>query len=154
MVTIVKIDKTQGQLVFDLFDKYRVFYKQKSNIEIVKKFIQERLDNNESVIFVALDSYDNRPIGFTQLYPKYSSVRVIKNWILNDLYVDKEYRNKAIGKNLIKTVMDFARQSGAKFIELSTAVDNYTAQSLYEQVGFTKLEPETDFFTYRISLPE
>jgi len=148
----IRIDKTQGHLVFDLFDKYRVFYKQQSDIATAKKFIQERLDNNESVIFVSLDS--DKPIGFTQLYPKYSSARVIKNWILNDLYVDKEYRKKGIGENLIKTAMDFARQNGAKFVELSTAVDNYTAQSLYEQVGFKKLEPETDFFTYRISLTE
>ncbi len=153
-MTTVRIDKTQGHLVFDLFDKYRVFYKQPPDIETARKFIQERLDNNESVIFVSLDTNTNRPIGFTQLYPKYSSARAIKNWILNDLYVDKEYRNKGIGENLIKTAMDFARQNGAKFVELSTAVDNYTAQSLYKQVGFKKSEPETDFFTYRISLTE
>lgn len=153
-MTIIKINKAQGALVFDLFDKYRVFYKQQSDIGTAKKFIQERLDNNESIIFVALDINANRPIGFTQLYPKYSSVRLIKNWILNDLYVDKEYRKKGIGENLIKTAMDFARQNGAKFVELSTAVDNYTAQSLYQQIGFKKLEPETDFFTYRISLTE
>ena len=52
---IIKIDKTQGALVYDLFNKYRVFYKQLPDIEVAKKFIQERLDNNESVIFVALD---------------------------------------------------------------------------------------------------
>ncbi|WHZ06313.1 MAG: hypothetical protein OJF59_000065 [Cytophagales bacterium] len=151
-MTTIRLNNTQGHLVFDLFDKYRVFYKQQSDIATAKKFIQERLDNNESVIFVSLDL--DKPIGFTQLYPKYSSARVIKNWILNDLYVEKEYRKKGIGENLIKTAMDFARQHGAKFVELSTAVDNYTAQSLYEQVGFKKLEPETDFFTYRINLTE
>jgi len=151
-MTIIRIDKTQGYLVFDLFDKYRVFYRQQSDIALAKKFIQERLDNDESVIFVSLDTNLNRPIGFTQLYPKYSSARLIKNYILNDLYVDKEYRKMGIGESLIKTAMDFARQNGAKFVELSTAIDNYTAQSLYEQVGFKKLEPETDFFTYRINL--
>jgi ribosomal protein S18 acetylase RimI-like enzyme len=149
---IIRIDKTQSELVFDLFDKYRVFYKQQSDIEIAKQFIQERLDNNESVIFVALDTKTNKPMGFTQLYPKYSSVRVVKNWILNDLYVDKEYRQKGIGERLIKTVMDFARQNNANFVELSTAVDNHSAQRLYEQIGFKKLEPETDFYTYRIVL--
>ncbi|MFT4018474.1 MAG: GNAT family N-acetyltransferase [Agriterribacter sp.] len=117
---IIRIDKTQGHLVFELFDKYRVFYKQQSDIVVAKKFIQERLDNNESVIFVALDTTVNKPTGFTQLYPKYSSARVIKNWILNDLYVDKEYRQKGIGETLIKTAMDFARQNGAEFVELST----------------------------------
>ncbi len=151
---IIRIDKTQGNLVFDLFDKYRVFYKQDSDIEIAKKFLQQRLDNNESVIFVALSDDTDKPIGFTQLYPKYSSVQVVKNWILNDLYVDEIYRKQGCGEKLIQTAMDFATQNDAKFVELSTAVDNYTAQKLYEQIGFKKLEPERDFFTYRINVTE
>ena len=148
---IVRIDKTQVDLVADLFNKYRVFYKQQSDIELAKRFIQTRLDNNESVIFIALNS-DQSPVGFTQLYPTYSSVRVVKNWILNDLYVEKEYRKQGIGEKLIQTAMDFAKENNAKFVQLSTAVDNYTAQSLYEQIGFKKQEPETDFYTYTINL--
>lgn len=151
-MTTIRLDKKQAHLVFDLFNQYRVFYKQQSDEETAKEFIQERLDNNESVIFLTLDT--DKPIGFTQLYPSYSSVRAIKNWILNDLYVDEAYRRKGVGENLIHTAMDFARKDGAKFVELSTAVDNYHAQSLYEQIGFKKLEPETDFFTYRISLTD
>ncbi len=149
---IIKIDRTQGYLVFDLFDKYRVFYKQPSDIELAKNFIQTRLDNNESIIFVALVNEKSKPVGFTQLYPKYSSVRAVRNWILNDLYVDKEYRKQGIGEKLIKTAMNFAKENNAKFVELSTAVDNYAGQSLYEQIGFEKQNPETDFYSYRISL--
>lgn len=149
---IIKIDRAQGDLVFDLFDKYRVFYNQQFDCELAKNFIQTRLDNNESVIFVALVNDKSKPVGFTQLYPKYSSVQAIKNWILNDLYVDKEYRKQGIGEKLIKTAMNFAKENNAKFFELSTAVNNYTAQNLYEQIGFEKQSPETDFYTYRISL--
>ncbi|GAB3430854.1 GNAT family N-acetyltransferase [Niabella aquatica] len=79
-------------------------------------------------------------------------MRVSKNWILNDLYVDKHYRQLGIGGQLIKTAMNFAKQNGAGFVELSTAVDNHTAQRLYEQIGFIKQAPETDFFTYRITV--
>ncbi len=148
---IIRINNTQGHLVFELFDKYRVFYKRESDINTSSAFVQQRLDNNESVIFVALAT-DNKPVGFTQLYPKYSSVRMVQNWILNDLYVEQEYRKQGIGEKLIQTAMDFAKEKGSAFVELSTAIDNYTAQSLYEQIGFKKTEPETDFFTYRINL--
>ena len=151
-MTIIKINKTQGELVYRLFDKYRIFYKQASDMDIARKFIQERLDNNESVIFVALENGTDQAVGFTQLYPKYSSMRVVKNWILNDLFVEETQRKKGIGESLIKTAMDFARENGAKFVELSTAIDNHTAQSLYEQIGFRKLDPETDFFTYRMDV--
>jgi ribosomal protein S18 acetylase RimI-like enzyme len=147
---IIRINNTQVDLVAELFDKYRVFYKKESDIELAKQFIQTRLDNNESVIFVAIDSDRSMPIGFTQLYPTYSSVRVVKNWILNDLYVDKEYRKQGIGEKLIATVMNFAKENNAKLVQLSTAVDNYTAQSLYERIGFKKQEPETDFYTYTV----
>ena len=147
---IIRIDSTQGYLVFDLFDKYRIFYQQPSNIALAQTFIQARLDSNESVIFVAL--VNSTPVGFTQLYPRYSSLRAIKNWLLNDLYVDKDYRKQGIGEQLIKTAMNFAKENQATFVELSTAVDNYTAQSLYEHIGFERQKPETDFYTYRIGL--
>ena len=151
---IKKINREESYLVIDLFDQYRVFYKQPSDIDLAKRFIQERLSNNESIIFVALiqDQNEVLPIGFTQLYPKYSSARAIKNWILNDLFDPPRYRKQMIGERLKKTAMEFAQSTGAKFVELSTAVVNFTAQGLYEKIGFQKHEPETDFFTYRIDV--
>ncbi|MEP7231536.1 MAG: GNAT family N-acetyltransferase [Ginsengibacter sp.] len=151
---IIRIDKTQGELVFELFDKYRVFYKQPSDPALAKKFILQRLDNNESVIYVTLagDIGKQKPVGFTQLYPNYSSVRAVKNWVLNDLYVEAEFRKQGIGKNLIKSAIQFAKKDSVTFLELSTATDNYTAQSLYEQIGFVKQQPDNDFYTYRINL--
>lgn len=147
---IIRINSTQGDLVFELFNKYRVFYKQEPDIETAKKFIQARLNNNESVIFVALSNEGGIPVGFTQLYPTYSSVSAVKNWILNDLYVEAAYRKQGIGEKLIKTALGFAKQNEARSVELSTAVDNYTAQSLYEQIGFEKQEPDAEFLTYSI----
>lgn len=149
---ILRVSKTQGSLIFDLFNKYRIFYKQESNMKLAEDFIQARLDNNESVIFVALETSNSKPIGFTQLYPKYSSARAVRNWILNDLYVGKEYRKHGVGSKLIETVINFAKEDGAMFVEISTAIDNFTAQSLYEQIGFKKQNSEADFYTYRIPL--
>ena len=145
---IKRIDPSEANLVISLFDKYRVFYQKPSDMALAEKFIKTRLDNNESVIFVALEN--DLPIGFTQLYPKYSSVSAVKNWILNDLYVESNYRKQGIGEALIKTAMNFAKSDGASYVQLETAVDNYTAQSLYEAIGFQKQEPDSEFFLYRI----
>ena len=145
---IKRINLSEAKLVIGLFDKYRVFYKKLSGPGLAEQFIKARLSNNESVIFVALDG--DLPIGFTQLYPKYSSVSAVKNWILNDLYVEPSYRKQGIGEALIKTAMDFAKGDGATYVQLETAVDNCTAQSLYEGIGFEKQAPDTDFFLYRI----
>ncbi len=151
---IKKINNSEIDLVADLFDKYRLFYEQKSDLELARNFIRTRLDNNESIIFVAIIQSNGNtiPVGFTQLYPKYSSVRTIQNWILNDLFVEKNYRKQGIGERLIRTAMEFALNSGSQFVELSTAVDNFTAQGLYESIGFEKQEPDLNFFKYRINL--
>ena len=145
---IKRINVSEANLVIGLFDKYRVFYKKDSDIDLAERFIKTRLANNESVIVVALKG--DLPVGFTQLYPKYSSVNAVKNWILNDLYVESNYRKQGIGEAMIKTAMEFARADGAAYVQLETAVDNYAAQSLYEGLGFQKQEPDTAFFLYRI----
>jgi len=84
-IVVKRIAVNELALVTGLFNSYRMFYKQASDMALAENFISERLSNNESVVFVAMDG--DKPVGFTQLYPKYSSLRAVKNWILNDLYV-------------------------------------------------------------------
>lgn len=144
----------EAAIIAYLFDAYRQFYKQPSNLALAESYIKTRLENNESVIFMAMAEKDGKevPAGFTQLYPRLSSVRASKNWLLNDLYVDADFRKLGIGEALIKAAMDFAKSEGATFVVLETAKDNYTAQSVYEAIGFIKQEPGSDFFTYKIDL--
>ena len=151
---IKRIESHEANLVTDLFNKYRMFYRQPADLALARAYIKERLDKNESVIFVALvqNEEENIPVGFTQLYPNYSSVHAHKNWILNDLYVDKDSRKQGAGKLLIKSAMEFAKKDEALYIELSTAIDNFTAQGLYESIGFEKQEPDKNFFSYRMHL--
>ena len=68
------------------------------------------------------------------------------------LYVDNAYRKKGVGEALIKAAREFAKSEGATYVQLETATDNYTAQRLYETIGFEKQDPGTDFFLYRIVL--
>jgi len=150
-LSVRRIDFEKIDEVIDLFDQYRMFYKQASDLELAKRFLIERLQNNESVIFVACIEFNDTAlsVGFTQLYPKYSSVKAVKNWILNDLYVNPAYRKQGIGNKLIDASIDFAKAGGAKYVQIETATDNYTAQSLYESVGFIKQAPDAEFIVYR-----
>ncbi len=149
-----KIYLEEYSVVVPLFDRYRVFYKQPSDTVLAERFIKTRLENNESVIFVAFanESGNEMAVGFTQLYPKYSSARAVKNWILNDLYVDEDHRKQGVGRRLIQAAMDFAKNDDATFVQLETAVDNYTAQRLYEAIGFEQQEPDKDFLLYKINI--
>jgi ribosomal protein S18 acetylase RimI-like enzyme len=149
-IEIKRINLNEANLVVGLFNQYRIFYGKFSDLGMAKAFIDARLENNESVIFVAME--ENKPVGFTQLYPTYSSARLAKNWILNDLFVDIDYRKQGIGEALIKTATSFAKEQGSKYVQLETAIDNFTAQSLYETIGFKKQEPDNEFFLYRIDV--
>lgn len=151
---IKQIGSSEIDQVAGLFDQYRVFYRQPSDPGLSRQYLQTRLDKKESVVFVAFLEIEGRfiPMGFTQLYPNYSSIRAIKNWTLNDLFVEPGYRNRNIGRALIQTAIDFARQEGAHLLELSTGSDNFIAQGIYEKMGFQQQPPESYFITYAFFL--
>lgn len=133
--------------VSSLFDRYRVFYKSSSDLEAARKFLQERFQKIDSIIFVA--SHEGRLVGFTQLYPSFSSVSMKRVWILNDLFVEEACRKQGVAKLLMNAAEEFARKTGAIRLVLATQVSNITAQSLYESRGYTK---DTEFYHYALRL--
>lgn len=133
-------------IVAKMFDAYRMFYQQPSDMEGATKFISERLLQNESVILIAL--INNNAIGFTQLYPIFSSVSMQRTWLLNDLYIDPFARGKGVATALLDAAKDFGRSTNSKWLMLQTSVTNAAAQALYEKNGWHK---ESDVF-YSINL--
>ena len=131
-----------------LFDAYRVFYKQPSDLTAAYDFLKARLSHLESAVFLALSS-KGEGLGFTQLYPSFGSVSLCRLWILYDLYVAPEARQMGVGRALMEQAHQFAAETGAGFVELSTAKDNYQAQALYESLGYIR---DTDFYSYELLL--
>ncbi|RUT30618.1 GNAT family N-acetyltransferase [Paenibacillus zeisoli] len=128
-----------------LFDEYRVFYGQASDIEGARGFLFDRFEHQESIIFCVRNSDTRQIIGFTQLYPLFSSISMRRLLLLNDLYVDEAYRKQGIGQLLLDVAKDYAGKVRAKGLQLSTAVTNSTAQSLYERNGYVR---DHEFYHY------
>lgn len=145
MVTVIRADLNHLDVLAPLFDGYRQFYKQPSDVDGARHFLSERLTKNESVIFLALEG--SVGLGFTQLYPSFSSVSMKRQWILNDLFVAPEARKMGVGEALLERARQFAVETQAKGLTLMTAVDNYPAQRLYERMGWQR---ENNFYTYTI----
>lgn len=131
--TISNLDK-----ISILFDGYRQFYEQESDIDTAEAFIHSRITNGESVIFLALSEGDEA-LGFAQLYPSFSSVSMKRMWYLNDLFVLDSARNKGVARALLKRVAAFAKETNAITVKLATAVSNESAKSLYESEGYVKV---------------
>lgn len=130
-----------------LFDRYRQFYGQPADAPRARAFLAERLLRAESVVLMAFDG--EGALGFTQLYPSFSSVRAARLVILNDLYVDPDRRRVGAGKALVQAAVDHAKEQGATAVVLQTAADNTPAQALYERLGWTR---ETGFYEYGLRL--
>ncbi len=143
---IIPINSFNADMVYDLFDKYRIFYGKESDLKSCKLFINERLHQGDSIIYIVL--YQGRAIGFTQLYPKFSSAQMTKNWIINDLYVLEQFRSKGAGTILLKKGFEIAKTKGSKTVYISTQKTNGTAQRLYEYLGFKPVENKNDFIDY------
>ena len=128
---------TDLDVLVPLFDGYRQFYRQASDPGHARSFLAERLAKNESQILLALDS-SGGGLGFTQLYPLFSSVRAVRTYLLNDLFVAAEARRQGVARGLLMAAAEHARNLGAASLSLSTALDNLPAQALYESVGWQR----------------
>jgi len=135
------------QDIAPLFDAYRQFYEQSPNLGSAARFLHDRLERDESVVFVAEQA--GKAVGFVQLYPLFSSVSLGRIYLLNDLFVAPEARGVGVGAALLETSRCFGEAERAHYLELSTAVDN-PAQRLYEACGWQR---DREFLFYELSLP-
>lgn len=132
------------ELLVPLFDGYRQFYGQVSDLTLARVFLFDRFIHRQSAIFLAFDG-QQRAVGFTQLFPSFSSVSAARIFILNDLFVSPEARGKGVGKTLLRAAADFGRATQVVRLELTTAETNLAAQTLYEQEGWHR---SGGFLTY------
>jgi len=141
--TIVDLD-----VVAPLFDAYRQFYRRPPDLALARKFLLERFQHNESIVFVAIGD-DDAALGFVQLFPSFSSGAAARILILNDLFVVPNARRAGVGRLLLRAAADFAKAVGAVRLTLSTELTNTSAQALYEAEGWNL---QTDFCVYSLAL--
>ena len=142
MIRIIQASKENLEEIVPLFDQYRLFYKQNSDLNGAKVFLADRFNKNESVIFLAY--FKDNPVGFAQLYPMFSSVSMQHSYVLNDLYVTASYRKKQIGEALLNKAKEFCIANRAKGMALETGIHN-PAQKLYEKLNWVE---DIDCFHY------
>ncbi len=131
-----------------LFDAYRRFYGEASDVAAARRFLRRRLKGGESTVFLAYAG--DTLLGFTQLYPTFSSTRLKRLWILNDLFVVPAGRRRGVAAALIARARLLAADTGAEGLCLETAKTNRPAQRLYEKLGWKR---EREFYRYNYELP-
>lgn len=140
-ITIADIDKLSK-----IFDDYRLFYEKESNIKGAEEFLLERTRNKESEIFIA-ENDKKELTGFIQLYPIFSSTRMKKCWLLNDLFIDENYRGKGVSILLIDEAKKLCKETNACGLILETAKSNTIGNKLYHKTGFS-LDLEHNYYSW------
>ena len=130
-----------------LFDAYRQFYGQTSDEDAAKTFLRARFEHGQSVVLLA--ESQGQAVGFTQLYPSFSSVSMARVFVLNDLFMAPTARRLGVGEALLTAAADHARQLGAVRLSLNTDVQNLAAQALYASMGW---ERDQKFYAYHLAL--
>lgn len=132
------------QCMAELFNNYRIFYEQETDLNACHAFIKSNLDNQRSTIFLLFDD-EGTAVGFSQLYPTYCSIAMKPYYYLSDLYVDQSCREKGYARQLMNFITDHFRAQGVQRLTLDTATSNKIAQQLYESLGY---EQEKGYITY------
>jgi len=130
-----------------LFDGYRTFYGQPSDLDGARRFIGARLAAGDSTVLLA--EADGEVIGFAQLYPSFTSVGMTRIWVLNDLFVAPAHRGIGAGRTLLEAAAAFGCESGARRLTLSTQVTNTPAQAAYEAGGWVR---DHEYYVYNLQL--
>jgi ribosomal protein S18 acetylase RimI-like enzyme len=134
-VGVRRLSASEAGTAARLFALYREFYGKPFDLDVAEQFLRERIGRDESVVLVA--ELDGQAVGFTQLYPGFSSVSAAPAWVLNDLYVLASARGRGVADALLEQAEAVAREAGAVALSLQTARDNHVAQRVYERQGYT-----------------
>ncbi len=132
----------------ELFDAYRIFYRKPTDIESAKTFLEERISNKDSELFVA-ENAETKLVGFVQLYPLFSSTRMKKFWLLNDLFVHPDSRSKGVSIGLIEIAKTLVVESNACGMCLETEKSNLIGNNLYPKTGF-ELNTSANFYEWSV----
>jgi GNAT superfamily N-acetyltransferase len=130
-----------------LFGKYRRFYGKQNDVDAERSFLKERILKQDSEIFVVQEGTEL--LGFVQLYPLFSSTRLTKYWLLNDLFVDEDARGKGYSIQLIERAKQLCIDSNACGMYLETGKENLIGNKLYPKTGFKRMD-SVNFYEWEV----
>lgn len=143
-MNIIECAEQHLQSAAELFNDYRIFYEQESDLPACYAFIRDNVEKKRSRLLLLLDPA-GKAVGFSQLYPSYCSISMKPYYYLSDLYVDRSCRQKGYARFLMQAVTEQFAAEGAQRLTLDTATSNKIAQHLYESLGY---EQEQVYITY------
>lgn len=105
-----------------------------------RKSLEELLDCDYAVYFVAKDSETNKVVGYIGMYVSLDTGNI------NNVGVLPEYRRMGIGYGLISELVQYSAGCGITLLTLEVRESNISAISLYEKFGFKKVGVRKNYY--------
>lgn len=137
---VIRATASDIPLLLPLFDRYRSFYEQVSDLKACEEYLRARFLREEAAIFMAVEVQNGEVValGFSMMYISFSTIGLKKFWSLHDLYVEEEYRKQGIAKMLINKCKELAMENYPIGVVIESRISNQSAQHLFDSVGFVK----------------
>lgn len=119
-----------------VFELLNVLYENKLKYEKFKEIYKLKLNDENSYYIVAIE--ENKIIGILTSELQVKLHRAKKQSFIEDLIVDKDYRNKGIGKALLHNAVEYAKNNNCEVVELTSYIKNENAHRFYENNNFIK----------------
>jgi GNAT superfamily N-acetyltransferase len=145
-VSIRAVEPADKQSWLAVFREYIAFYDSElpdANYALT----WERLNSDFPIRGLVAES-DGRIVGLAHYLFRPSTWSLEPFCYLEDLYVDPRVRNQGVGRALIAEIQKIAQEAGSPRLYWTTAPDNLTARSLYDQIA------TTDRVQYKIALSQ
>lgn len=146
---IVQADTSRLDEVTPLFIKYREFYGQLPKPEASRRFLEDRMKNEQAIILLAEDEDSGKVLGFCQFIPSFSALTLSASWVLKGIYVIEEARRQLVADKMLNRAKVMARAEGIQRMTVMTGNNNTTAQSLYRSLGFSD-DAEFHYFSLKL----
>jgi ribosomal protein S18 acetylase RimI-like enzyme len=134
---ITRVAESDLADLLPLMRGYSDFYEVDPSDDALLALARALIDDpeHEGLQFIARDPDTGSALGFATLYWMWSTSRAARIGIMNDLFTAEAARRRGVGEALIKACLDAVKERGGALLQWQTAVDNHTAQALYERVG-------------------
>lgn len=142
MVTIERLTEVSETLAADLSKLSTTLHGGERSVTAEE--LEEIVRDTSIVLMVARDG--EKVVGMAAIY----LIKKIGNRkaYIEDVIVDEGYRSQGIGGTLMQALIDAARTSSARSLELATRMDRKNAHRFYEKLGFKK----KDRYVYKLEL--
>lgn len=130
----------------DLFRAYGVFYETAFD-DAQLEHVWALLRDAEGGVDAFVAEVEGRVVGFAHYRSHPDTFSTGRDWYLDDLFTDPEFRGGGVGTALIAQLTELARATGPGTLRWITAESNERAQRVYDRVA-----TRTTWVTYEVRL--